>query len=97
MHEKILESLLLREGMPDERLLDDMLKDCETDLQDMLHVDELSEEHSSILKEMVLIKVNHDGVDGIQSESHSGNSTTYMDDIPKSLKRKIHAKRRLPR
>lgn len=97
MNEKIIESLLLREGMPDELLLVDILNDCETDLKDMLHVDELTEEHIPILKELVLIKVNHDGVEGIQSESHSGNSTTYLDDLPKSLKRKINAKRRLPR
>lgn len=97
MHERILESLLFREGMPNELLLDDMLTDCEADLKDMLHVEALTEEHASILKELVLIKVNNDGTEGIQSESHSGNSTTYLDDLPKSLKRKINAKRRLPR
>lgn len=97
MHEKILEILLLRQGMPEKELLEDMLTDCEMDLKDMLHVDALTEEHTSMLKELVLIKVNHDGVEGIQSESHSGNSTTYMDDIPASLRRKINAKRKLAR
>lgn len=28
---------------------------------------------------------------------HSGNATTYLDDLPKSLRRKINSKRRLPR
>lgn len=97
MHEKILNGLLLREGMPERELLEDMLTDCEQDLKDILHVEELREEHISILKELVLIKVNYDGADGIQSENHSGNSVTYLDDLPKSLRRKISAKRRLPR
>lgn len=97
MKEKILESLLLRDGMPDEALLFDMISDCELDLKEILHVEELEEKHSSILKELVLIKVNHDGTEGIESESHSGNTTTYLDDLPKSLRRRINAMRRLPR
>lgn len=97
MEEKILDSLLLREGMPKEELLLDMLIDCEDDLKDMLHVKELNESHMSILKEMVLIKVNHDGVDGIACENQGGVSTTYLDDLPKSLIRKIRSKRKLKR
>lgn len=97
MEEKIINSLLLREGMPKEELLADMIEDCERDLKDMLHIEELDESHASILKEMVLIRINHDGTEGIASESHSGVSTTYLDDLPKSLIRKIHAKRRLKR
>ena len=83
--------------MPGRELLSDMLEDCEADLKDMLHIEEVGEEHASILKELVLIKVNHDGADGIQSESHSGSSTTYLDDIPRSLKRRIYGKRKMVR
>lgn len=97
MKEKILESLLKRQGMPNGKILEDIVTDCEQDLKDMLHIDMLEEEHGSILKELVLIKVNHDGVDGIVSENHSGTATTYLDDLPKSLRRKINSKRRLPR
>ena len=97
MKEKILGSLLLREGMPEESLLFDMISDCELDLKDILHIEELEEKHSSVLKELVLIKVNHDGVEGLQSESRSGNTTSYLDDLPKALRRKINAMRRLPR
>lgn len=97
MERKILESLLLREGMPGEEILKDMISDCEQDLKDLLHVEELEECHKSLLKELVLLKVNRDGAEGIQGESHSGNSTTYLDDLPKALRRKINSKRRLPR
>ncbi len=97
MKDKILQSLLLRDGMPREELLLDMIEDCETDLMDMLHVHELNQSHASILKELVLIKINHDGVEGIGSENHSGVSTSYLDDLPKSLLRKIFSKRKLMR
>lgn len=97
MEEKIINSLLLREGMPKREILVDMLEDCKCDLQDMLHVKELNESHASILKEMVLIRVNHDGIDGISSESNGGVSTVYLDDLPKSLIRKIRSKRKLKR
>lgn len=97
MEEKIINSLLLREGMPKREILADMLEDCKRDLQDMLHVKDLNESHTSILKEMVLIRVNHDGIDGISSESNGGVSTAYLNDLPKSLIRKIRSKRKLKR
>ena len=95
--EKILSLLSQQEGMPEESLLRDTLEDCIEDLKELLHADELGEEHSSILKELVIIKVNREGTEGIQSENFNGVSTTYLEDLPKSLMRKIRAKRRLPR
>lgn len=93
----IMISLKERPGMPEDELLDDMIADCKQDLKDMLHVDELEDRHASILKELVLIKVNHDGVDGIASEGHGSVSTSYLDDLPRSLLRRIRALRKLPR
>lgn len=95
--EKILSLLSQKEGMPEESLLRDALEDCIEDLKELLHVNELGEEHSSILKELVIIKINREGTEGIQSENFNGVSTTYLEDLPKSLMRKIRAKRRLPR
>lgn len=96
-YKDIIESLKLRPGMPDDKILEDIVIDCMQDLKDMLHVEELDKASGAILKDMALIKINHDGTEGIQSESYSGNSTTYLDDLPALLKRKIRAKRRLPR
>lgn len=93
----ILNALKLRPGMPKDEVLQDMIQDCTSDLKDMLHLPALGKEHESILKELVLVKVNHSGVEGISSEGFSGVSTTYLDDLPKSLRRKIAAKRKLPR
>lgn len=93
----VLETLKLRKGMPDDAVLEDMIADCTQDLKDMLHIEQLTTDCDSILKELVLIKINHDGTEGIASESHSGVSTSYLDDLPKSLRKRINAKRRLPR
>lgn len=95
--EKIMNSLNQKEGMPNEESLRDILEDCMVDLKELLHVDILEDQHSSILKEMVLIKINREGTEGIQSENFNGVSTTYLEDLPKSLMRKIRSKRRLPR
>lgn len=94
---KILESLEMRPGMPGYALLKEYIEECRQDLKDLLHVEELGTEHDSILKEMVLIKVNCEGAQGISGESRPSVSTTYLDDLPKSLRRKIAAKRKLPR
>lgn len=91
------EKLKLRPGMPDDALLKDLIEDCSQDLKDLLHTDILTEADDSILKELVLIRVNHNRVEGIASESFGGVSTSYLDDLPKSLRRKINARRRLPR
>lgn len=93
----ILNALKLRPGMPKDEVLQDMIQDCTSDLKDILHLPELTKEHDSILKELVLIKVNHSGTEGIANEGFSGVSTIYLDDLPKSLRRKIAAKRKLPR
>ena len=92
----IKDSLKLRPGMPDDALLEDMIADCSQDLMDMLHADELTDEHASMLKELVLIKINHDGADGLASEGHGSVSTSYLDDLPASLMRRIRARRKLP-
>lgn len=93
----IKEKLKLRPGMPDDALLKDLIEDCSQDLKDLLHTDILTEADDSILKELVLIRVNYNRVEGIASESFGGVSTSYLDDLPKSLRRKINARRRLPR
>lgn len=102
MEEEILNKILLRPGVPDNKeLLQDMIHDCIEEIRDAINYKEEDEFPSSlygIVKELVLEKINRDGVQGIQSESHSsGGSTTYLDDIPKSIKRQIYRKRRLKR
>lgn len=101
MENKILESLLKRSGLQDQKdLLSDMIRDSISDMRTMLNYDEneeLPEGCIPAVKELVLVRYNQDGVEGISSESQSsGGSTTYMDALPDRVKRTIRKYRRLP-
>lgn len=101
MENKILESLLKRPGLQDQKdLLSDMIQDSISDMRTMLNYDEneeLPEGCILAVKELVLVRYNQDGVEGISSESQSsGGSTTYMDALPDRVKRTIRKYRRLP-
>ena len=102
MEEEILKKIMLRPGISDNKeLIKDMIHDCIEELREAINYGEEEDIPSSlygIVKELVLGKLNRDGVQGIQTESHSsGGSTTYLDDIPKSIKRQIYRKRRFKR
>lgn len=101
MENKILESLLKRPGLQDQKdLLPDMIQDSISDMRTMLNYDEneeLPEGCIPAVKELVLVRYNQDGVEGISSESQSsGGSTTYMDALPDQVKRTIRKYRRMP-
>lgn len=101
MENKIMESLLNRAGIEDENLLKDMIADSICEMRNMLNYD--SEEDLPAgcipaIKEMVLVRYNHDGVEGISSESQSsGGSTAYMDALPDRVRRTVRKYRRMPR
>lgn len=102
MEEEILKKIMLRPGVPDsEALLKDMIHDCMGEIRDAINYGEgepIPESLCGVVKELVLEKINRDGVQGIQSESHSsGGSTTYLDDMQKSVKRQIYRRRRMRR
>ncbi len=101
MEEKILQSLLVRQGMGDKELLLDMIRDSISDMKNYLNYkddEELPDGCIPAVKELVLVRYNQDGVEGIASESQSsGGSTTYVDKLPGKVKRTIRRYRRLPR
>lgn len=101
MEKKILESLLKRPGLQDQKdVLTDMIQDSISDMRTMLNYDDEEElPYGCIpaIKELVLVRYNQDGVEGISSESQSsGGSTTYMDALPDRVKRAVRKYRRLP-
>lgn len=102
MENKILESLLKRPGLEEkEDILKDMISDCICDMRNMLNYDDgeaVPEGCIPAIKEMVLVRFNQDGAQGISSESQSsGGSTTYMDALPDKVKRTVLRYRRLRR
>ena len=59
---------------------------------------DLPDEIAPAVKELVLIRFNRDGAEGISSESQSsGGSTSYSDMLPDSVRRIIRKYRKLPR
>lgn len=101
MEEKILASLLLRPGMEGkEVILADLITDSIQEIKDYLNygeADTLPLSLKSTVQELVIIKVNRMGAEGLQSESYSGVSQTYIEGLPQSLKATLRKYRRLPR
>lgn len=102
MENKILKSLMNRLGLEDkEDILKDMIEDSICDMRNMLNYDneeQIPDGCIPAIKEMVLVRFNQDGVEGISSESQSsGGSTTYMDSLPDKVKRTVRKYRRMPR
>lgn len=101
MEEKILSSLLLRPGMEGkEVLLTDLITDSIQEIKDYLNYGEAETLHPSLkstVQELVIIKVNRMGAEGLQSESYSGVSQSYIEGLPQDIKARIRKYRRLPR
>ena len=101
MEERILESLLKRPGMGDKRyILEDMVHDSVLEIRDAINYEkdeELPETCELAVKELTLIRFNRDGTEGIASESNSGVSVSYINELPPSVKRIIYRHRRLRR
>ncbi|MBN1070491.1 hypothetical protein DVV81_04800 [Clostridium botulinum] len=102
MIEKIIESIKLRPGISnvDEFLLADLVQDSVIEVSDYINLKEGKELPIgciSIIKDIVVIKVNKLGSEGVSSESYSGVSQSYTEDIPKDILRKLKRYRKLPR
>ena len=99
---KILESVKLRPGLSNlsDELLKDFIYDSYNEIVEYINLIEGTEMPVgciSIVKELVIIKVNKLGAEGISSESHEGVSQSYIEDMPKDILRKLRRYRRLPR
>lgn len=102
MKDKIMTDLLLRPGLTEkEFLLSTLVEDSIAEMRGFLNIEEneeIPEGCIPAIKELTMLRFNLDGVEGIQSETQSsGGSTTYMDDLPKRVKKAIKRYRRLPR
>ena len=100
MEKKILDSLLKRPGLQDQNdVLTDMIQDSIRDMRIMLNYgdnEELPDGCIPAIKELVLVRYNQDGVEGISSESQSsGGSTTYLESLPRTVKQAVRRYRKL--
>lgn len=97
--EKIVESISLRPNIShvDKDLIYDLVQDGINDLRDMLHYDEnedLPKTFESTVKNSVLAAINRIGAEGISSQSFSGVSFNFRDNLSETDLRKIRSKRR---
>ena len=100
IEERILESLRLRIKNIDEAVVIDIIKDTIEEVKEYINFvegDIMPLGCEGIVKDLVIIKYNKQGSEGLLSESYSGVSQSYLDDIPKDIKRRLNRYRKLPR
>ncbi|MDC4242535.1 phage head-tail connector protein [Clostridium tertium] len=100
MELEILNSLKLRPGISNlpETLLIDFITDAIQDVKIFINYSDneiLPNGCKTIVKDLVVIKCNKLGSEGIASESHEGTSESYESDIPQEIKKKLYRYRRL--
>lgn len=100
--ENIITTLKLRPGISNisDELLKDFINDAVIEVKEYCNITddmELTIGCISIVKDLVIIKVNKLGSEGLSSESYSGVNQSYIEDIPKDIKRKLRRYRKIPR
>lgn len=100
MDEQLLTAIQLRPGVENisPGLLDDLIADAQTELRELINYpDDVALPSASfpVLKEMVLLKINRLGYEGISSTSVSGTSENFIDGYPADLMKRIVRLRRL--
>lgn len=100
--DNIVISLKLRPGISNltTELLTDIVQDTITDVVEYINLEEGADVPTScvsIVKDIVIVKCNKLGSEGLSSESYSGVSQSYIEDIPKDILRKLKRYRKLPR
>lgn len=100
--DNIVAALKLRPGISNltTELLTDIVQDTITDVVEYINLEEGTDIPTScvsIVKDIVIVKCNKLGSEGLSSESYSGVSQSYIEDIPKDIIRKLKRHRKLPR
>lgn len=96
----MLNKLKLKLGITDvtqNELLLAYLEDAEDTILELTHLSEVPQSLISTQIELAIVMYNKEGIEGQTSHSEGGVSRTFEEDIPKSIMKKIRAKRRLPR
>lgn len=97
---QVLSSIKLRPGISNnnDELLKDLITDTITDIKDYINysdIEELPTGLISVIKELVIVKCNTLGAEGLNSQSSNGVSENYTNDIPKPIKKKLNRYRKL--
>lgn len=93
--EKIKRRSIAAKNQSDE-LLNDLIEETEEEIKVYIHREDIPISLEGALVELVVIKCNRLGTEGINSESFSGVSTSYLDGFPKDITKKLRRCRKLP-
>lgn len=81
-------------------ILEEIVGDSIQEVKDYLNYtdeEELPNSCKSIVKDISILRYNQLGSEGVKSESYSGVSQTYIDELPPQLKTRLKRYRKLPR
>ncbi|MCX0373161.1 phage head-tail connector protein [Clostridium perfringens] len=93
--EKVKRRSIAAKNQSDE-LLNDLIEETEEEIKVYIHREDIPISLEGSLVELVVIKCNRLGTEGINSESFSGVSTSYLDGFPKEIIKKLRSCRKLP-
>lgn len=98
-NKKILEKVKRRSNAAknqSEDLLNDLIEETQEEFKEYIHREDIPTSLEGSLIELVIIKCNRLGTEGVSSESFSGVSTSYIDGFPKDIVKKLRSCRKLP-
>lgn len=78
-------------------LLSIYIEDAEEEIKEYLNVDEIPKKAESIVRDLVVIKYNKNGSEGLESENFSGVSQSFIGGFPKDIEKRLMRLRKLPR
>ncbi|OPF51544.1 hypothetical protein BH721_01355 [Clostridium baratii] len=96
---KLLEKIKRRSSAAkneSDELLNDLIDETQEEIKEFTHREDITPSLEGSLIELVVIKCNRLGTEGISSESFSGVSTSYLNGFPKNIEKKLRKCRKLP-
>ncbi len=89
MRDEIVERVELMIPDADEDVLEMLADDCMDEFRAACCRDDVPESARPIIVQMVLMRYNQQGAEGLASQSYSGQSESYLTDWPDTVKRGI--------
>lgn len=80
----------------EDKLILDLIDETQEEIKEFTHREDIPLSLEGSLIELVVIKCNRLGTEGISSESFSGVSTSYLNGFPKHIEKKLRKCRKLP-
>lgn len=80
----------------EDKLILDLIDETQEEIKEFTHREDIPSSLEGSLIELVVIKCNRLGTEGISSESFSGVSTSYLNGFPKHIEKKLRKCRKLP-